>query len=192
VLQSHTFRNCAQIGFTVEMFIRIIAMGWWDRTGSGVAPNIMYDPRYMNDPWNQLDFFVVVSSWINVLVDVTGMELPLDMSTLRALRILRVLKAFKNIQGIRQILGTIGQALPYSVNVMAFLVFLFTINGIIGVQMFRGGVRKRCVYSAFNLQAYLDPDKFPLTNSSTELGQCGATDGASPWPQPAPKTEVRT
>eukprot|EP01047_Picozoa_sp_COSAG01_P009504 COSAG01_NODE_391_length_17672_cov_4.507369_2_plen_189_part_00 len=139
MLQSHTFRNCAQIGFTVEMFIRIIAMGWWDRTGSGVAPNIMYDPRYMNDPWNQLDFFVVVSSWINVLVDVTGMELPLDMSTLRALRILRVLKAFKNIQGIRQILGTIGQALPYSVNVMAFLVFLFTINGIIGVQMFRGG-----------------------------------------------------
>ena len=44
------------VGFHVEMQIRITAMGWWDRVGSGTAPNITYDPCYMNDDWNKLDF----------------------------------------------------------------------------------------------------------------------------------------
>ena len=93
-----------QIGFTVEMFIRIIAMGFWDRSAD-VDSRV---DRYLNDDWNKLDFFVVLSSWLNVLVEVTGIELGVEMKTLRALRVLRVLKAFKNIKGIRQILGTIG------------------------------------------------------------------------------------
>eukprot|EP01048_Picozoa_sp_COSAG05_P006386 COSAG05_NODE_412_length_10089_cov_13.887287_3_plen_277_part_00 len=145
------------------------------------------------------DFFVVLTSWVNVLVDFTGIVLPFSMSTMRSLRILRVLKAFKKIDGIRQILGTIGQALPHSANVIAFLGFLLTISGIIGVQMFRGLTRNRCEYTAMDLQAHLDPDKFPLTgvgasnsywtgnawsvvnttiDGSTMLGD------SSPWPQP--------
>ena len=99
------------------------------------------------------DFFVVLTSWVNVLVDFTGIVLPFSMSTMRSLRILRVLKAFKKIDGIRQILGTIGQALPHSANVIAFLGFLLTISGIIGVQMFRGLTRNRCEYTAMDLQA---------------------------------------
>ena len=53
-----------QVGFTAEMYIRIVAMGFWDR-------NPFVDermPRYLNDDWNKLDFFVVLSSWLNVVV----------------------------------------------------------------------------------------------------------------------------
>jgi hypothetical protein len=175
------------------MFIRIIAMGFWDRNP------IIEDrlPKYLNDDWNKLDFFVVLSSWLNVLVEVTGIELGIEMKTLRALRIMRVLKAFKNIKGIRQILGTIGAALPYSLNVMAFLGFLFVVMGIIGIQMFRGLGLKRCEYATFDLQALLNPDKFPLTEGSFTVngsmvtstipwdGNTTYSDGAShPWPQP--------
>ena len=46
-----------QIGFTVEMFIRIIAMGFWDRNAD-VDSRV---DRYLNDDWNKLDFFVVLS-----------------------------------------------------------------------------------------------------------------------------------
>jgi hypothetical protein len=175
------------IGFTVEMFIRIIAMGFWDRKGEGTAPNTVYRPCYLNDDWNKLDFFVVISSWVNVVVEYVG-TINVDLSTLRALRILRVLKAFKKIEGIRQILATIAQAIPYSINVIAFLAFLFVICGIIGVQMFRGAGKKRCVYGGFDLTAHLDPDKFPLVtlnsgNVSTVLGN------SHPWPQPPPVLE---
>ena len=175
------------------MYIRIVAMGFWDR-------NPFVDermPRYLNDDWNKLDFFVVLSSWLNVVVELTGIELGIEMKTLRALRVLRVLKAFKSIQGIRQILGTIGAALPYSLNVMAFLGFLFVVMGIIGVQMFRGLGLKRCEYSTFALQALLAPDKFPLMEASVTVngslmagtaawdGNMTYSDGAShPWPQP--------
>eukprot|EP01043_Picozoa_sp_COSAG02_P015294 COSAG02_NODE_649_length_18914_cov_30.645868_1_plen_1639_part_10 len=185
--------NVVQIGFTVEMYIRIVAMGLWDR-------NPIIDdrlPKYLNDDWNKLDFFVVLSSWLNVLVEVTGLELGVEMKTLRALRILRVLKAFKNINGIRQILGTIGAALPYSLNVMAFLAFLFVVMGIIGIQMFRGLGLNRCEYATFDLQALLNPDKFPLMEASVSVngsmvagtaawdGNRTYSDGAShPWPQP--------
>ena len=195
--------SLAQIGFTVEMFIRIIAMGFWDRD----VANIPRLPKYLNDDWNKLDFFVVISSWLNVVVEVTGIELGVELKSLRATRIMRVLKAFKNIKGIRQILGTIGTALPYSLNVMAFLAFLFVVMGIIGIQMFKGLGRHRCEYSTFDLQVLLNPDKFPLTDSTVPFdvngtllvgggmrdvlgtapwdGNRTVSDGAShPWPQP--------
>eukprot|EP01043_Picozoa_sp_COSAG02_P126258 COSAG02_NODE_63498_length_263_cov_0.621951_1_plen_48_part_10 len=46
-------RNATQVGFSFEMFVRIIAMGFWDRVGTGEPPNISYDPCYLNDDWNK-------------------------------------------------------------------------------------------------------------------------------------------
>ena len=44
--------------FSVEMFIKIIAMGF-----------VMHDDSYLHDPWNILDFLVVLSSWVNISQD---------------------------------------------------------------------------------------------------------------------------
>ena len=96
--------------FTAEMVIRIVALGFWDRKGTDPAP------RYLNNAWNKMDFFVVVSSWLNIVVEATGLQLGIDMNSLRALRIMRVLKAFKSIEGIRVILATIAAAIPHTVN----------------------------------------------------------------------------
>jgi hypothetical protein len=176
--------------FTAEMAVRILAMGWWDRKGRGHAPNVVYEPRYMNDPWNKLDFLVVVSSLLNVAVELAQLSLPFSMSTLRALRILRVLKALKRGQGVRQILSTIAQAMPYSLNVLGFLGFMFLVCGIIAVQMFRGSGRHRCEYASFQLQAHLDPDKFPLTNTTngniSGIISTTVQGNSHPWPQPPP------
>lgn len=96
--------------FTAEMLIRIIALGFYDRKGTDPAP------RYLNNAWNKMDFFVVISSWLNIIVEATGLQLGIDMTSLRALRIMRVLKAFKSIEGIRLILATIAAAIPHTIN----------------------------------------------------------------------------
>lgn len=129
----------------------------------------------MNDDWNKMDFFVVISSWLNVVVEVTGIQLGVSMSSLRALRIMRVLKAFKSIEGIRVILATIAAAIPHTTNVVGFLAFMFVVSGIIGVQMFRGLTRHRCEFSSFDLMGQLGEDRFPMV----DYGELGPWDTAN-------------
>jgi hypothetical protein len=166
--------------FTWEMFVRIIAMGFYNpKYKLNPLPKDVNWPevregkeeqRYLNDAWNKLDFVVVISSWVNVIVEATGVQLGIEVSTLRALRVLRVLRSLKFFSGIKTILSVIGQALPISLNVIAFLGFLYVVCGIIGIQMFRGHTIQRCEYGSFNLQAELAPDKFPIVfGGSTRL-----------------------
>ena len=72
--------------FTVEMCIRIIAMGLYNPLWPDEGQY-----AYLCDAWNKLDFVVVISSWVNILVELTGMDIGIEVSTLRALRIMRVL-----------------------------------------------------------------------------------------------------
>ena len=140
-------------------------MGFYRKEG-----NVDGSITYLQDPWNQLDFVVVLSSWLNVIVEYTQVNIGIDVSTLRAMRILRVLRSLRFLAGIRTILSTIGQAVPYSANVMAFLGFMFVVCGIIGVQMFRGTTAKRCEYGSMALQAYLQDNKFPMSGNISQLG----------------------
>ena len=174
--------------FTAEMLVRIIAVGFYDRKGLEPVP------RYLNDDWNKMDFFVVISSWVNVIVEVTGFELGVSMSSLRALRIMRVLKAFKSIEGIRIILATIAAALPHTINVVFFMMFMFVVSGIIGVQMFRGLTRRRCEWSSFDLMAQLETDRFPMVegpfpwdtdNGTIEISAATVANTSAPGPFPA-------
>lgn len=88
--------------FTIEMLIRVGATGFYSKADDY---NDGY-PGYINDPWNQLDFVIVLSAWVNAIVLVSGIEIGINISTVRALRVLRVLKAFKTFKGIRVILST--------------------------------------------------------------------------------------
>lgn len=174
--------------FTWEMFVRIQAMGFYNpKYKLNPLPDGVSWPefregkerqKYLNDSWNKLDFVVVVSSWVNILVEATGVQLGIEVSTLRALRVLRVLRSLKFFSGIKTILSVIAQALPYSLNVIAFMGFLYIVCGIIGIQMFRGHTLSRCEYGAFYLQSELAQDKFPLVidTTSTELN--------NPYPYP--------
>ena len=170
--------------FTLEMFTRIIAMGFYNKVFLEGSPtyrtakdqelgrvNAASVEKYLNSAWNKLDFVVVLSSWLNVLVEATGMDLGIEISTLRALRILRVLRSLRFFAGIKTILSVIATALPYAANVLAFLGFLFVVCGIIGVQMFRGHTRSRCEYGAFALTAEMDVNKYPMISPMDANGE---------------------
>ena len=81
--------------FSWEMFVRIIAMGFYNPKYNSNPKFSEGQLKYLNDSWNKLDFAVVLSSWLNVLVEATGMKLPIELSTLRALRVLRVLRSLR-------------------------------------------------------------------------------------------------
>eukprot|EP01043_Picozoa_sp_COSAG02_P060341 COSAG02_NODE_7862_length_2813_cov_1.518423_1_plen_884_part_10 len=122
--------------FTMEMFIKILAYGMYKGT-----PEL---PSYISDGWNRLDFVVVVISWVSILVEALELELPIKVSTLRALRIMRVLKSLRFFTGIKMILVTLARAAASMTTIVGFLSFVFTIAGIVGIQMFRGTLNWRC------------------------------------------------
>ena len=66
--------------FTAEAAVKIIALGFVRR------PN-----TYLRDPWNVLDFLVVVFGWIGL---VPGLN---NLTALRALRVLRPLRSINTI-----------------------------------------------------------------------------------------------
>ena len=122
--------------FTLEMFIKIFAYGMVK--GSNEIP------CYLSDGWNRLDFVVVLISWLAIIVEVLELQLPIKVSTLRALRIMRVLKSLRFFTGIKMILVTLAKAAADMTTILGFLAFVFTIAGIVGIQMFRGTINWRC------------------------------------------------
>ena len=181
--------------FSWEMFVRIIAMGFYNPKYNSNPKYSEGQLKYLNDAWNKLDFAVVLSSWLNVLVEATGMKLPIELSTLRALRVLRVLRSLRMFSGIKTILSVVAQAIPYSVNVLAFLGFLFVVCGIIGIQMFRGHTLSRCEWGGGDLQAELSPDKYPLnlTDDGTWVSVLGdSSPGNKPLTTDGSFSEIET
>ena len=122
--------------FTVEMLVKLLAYGFYRGTAD--------IPSYISDSWNRLDFVVVIISWVSIVVELLELELPIKVSTLRALRIMRVLKSLRFFTGIKMILVTLARAAAPMTTIVGFLAFVFTIAGIVGIQMFRGTINWRC------------------------------------------------
>jgi hypothetical protein len=63
-----------QVLFTAEMMLKMIISGFVLHTGS-----------YLREPWNRIDFFIVIMSWVNYAPRASNMQ---------ALRVVRVLRPF--------------------------------------------------------------------------------------------------
>eukprot|EP00899_Mesostigma_viride_P024665 jgi/Mesvir1/5383/Mv15459-RA.1 len=121
--------------FTLEMMMRMFALGL-----------LKGDKAYWRDPWNRLDFVIVVGSWaaLPALLGVAGGN-SLRLSSLRALRALRPLRAFKFFSGVRAILASLQQSIPLLADVAGLVLFFFIIFGVLGLEMFMGALARRCV-----------------------------------------------
>ena len=120
------------IAFAVECGLKIVAMGFVWGKGS-----------YLRDPWNKLDFTVVVSS---MLSDVPGMP---DASGLRTLRVLRPLRSVNKIPELRTLVVAMLKSIPKLVSVIMLLSFIFAVFGILGIQLFSGRLHSRCRLTPF-------------------------------------------
>ena len=113
--------------FTLDMITSMIVFGF---------------KSYFSNSFNNLDFFVVVKGWLDVL------SVGVDVSALRALRVLRPLRLIKYFKGIQSIGGAIYYNLDSLWNVTQFMLFFIVIFGIAGISLFPGKLQHRCIVTA--------------------------------------------
>jgi hypothetical protein len=111
------------------MLVKLIAMGFLFNRGA-----------YLRDPWNWLDFIVVVTG----VLDMTGVVAT--ASFLKLFRILRPLRAVIRIRKLKVLVQTMFGSLPQLCRVTAVLMFLLTFFGIIGLYVFKGRLQHGCFY----------------------------------------------
>jgi hypothetical protein len=123
--------------YTIEMVLKILGMGL---LFSG--PN-----SYLRDPWNMLDFFIVMSAYLTIFSDLYAVyenggkivktvensnEEGLSLSSLRAFRVLRPLRAITSIKGLQVLVTSVLKALPLLQDTMLVLMSFFLIFSIAG------------------------------------------------------------
>lgn len=68
-----------------------------------------------------------------------------NLTALRSIRILRPLRTVTRVKGLRRLVVTFLHALPLLMNTVALCGFFYLIFGLIGVQLFAGKLRFRCM-----------------------------------------------
>uniref|UniRef100_A0A3B4ZPD3 Sodium channel protein n=1 Tax=Stegastes partitus TaxID=144197 RepID=A0A3B4ZPD3_9TELE len=94
---------------------------------------------FLRDPWNWLDFMVISMAYVTEFVDLG------NVSALRTFRVLRALKTITVIPGLKTIVGALIQSVKKMVDVMILTVFALAVFALIGLQLFMGNLRQKCV-----------------------------------------------
>ncbi|KAM9844709.1 sodium channel protein type 5 subunit alpha-like [Aulostomus maculatus] len=119
--------------YTFESAIKIFARGF-----------CLVPFTFLRDPWNWLDFSVIVMAYVTEFVDLG------NVSALRTFRVLRALKTISVIPGLKTIVGALIQSVKKLADVMILTVFCLSVFALIGLQLFMGLLRQKCVRSLGN------------------------------------------
>ncbi|XP_058643523.1 sodium channel, voltage-gated, type I-like, alpha isoform X1 [Onychostoma macrolepis] len=158
--------------YTFEALIKIIARGF-----------CVGQFTFLRDPWNWLDFMVIVMAYVTEFVDLGS------VSALRAFRVLRALKTISVIPGLKTIVGALIQSVKKLSDVMILTLFCLSVFALVGLQLFMGVLRNKCVIQPYNynLTTYYslnkieecynnDPCKAYINNQSNHYIQPGKKD----------------
>uniref|UniRef100_A0A671YAF1 Sodium channel protein n=1 Tax=Sparus aurata TaxID=8175 RepID=A0A671YAF1_SPAAU len=140
---------------------------------------------FLRDPWNWLDFMVISMAYVTEFVDLG------NVSALRTFRVLRALKTITVIPGLKTIVGALIQSVKKMVDVMILTVFALAVFALVGLQLFMGNLRQKCVRwpintnetafeffnttSTFNDTMYFNNTMGPdalLCGNSSDAGKC--------------------
>lgn len=104
---------------------------------------------YLRHSWHRIDMVAVVSFWITFAIAMAGQEVnpKRHLYIFRALSILRATRLLVITSGTATILHSLKRAGPLILTVAWFIVFAAALFSIIGVQSFRGSLRRACVYT---------------------------------------------
>ncbi|XP_074489561.1 sodium channel, voltage gated, type VIII, alpha subunit b isoform X6 [Sebastes fasciatus] len=104
---------------------------------------------FLRDPWNWLDFMVISMAYVTEFVDLG------NVSALRTFRVLRALKTISVIPGLKTIVGALIQSVKKLSDVMILTVFCLSVFALIGLQLFMGNLRHKCVFWPINMTEYV-------------------------------------
>ncbi|XP_006869197.1 PREDICTED: sodium channel protein type 5 subunit alpha isoform X3 [Chrysochloris asiatica] len=170
--------------YTFESLVKILARGF-----------CLHAFTFLRDPWNWLDFSVIVMAYTTEFVDLG------NVSALRTFRVLRALKTISVISGLKTIVGALIQSVKKLADVMVLTVFCLSVFALIGLQLFMGNLRHKCVrnFTMLNdtngsveadgqvwesLDMYLNhTDNYLLKNGTTDVLLCGNSSDAGTCPE---------
>ncbi|XP_064155060.1 sodium channel, voltage gated, type VIII, alpha subunit a isoform X4 [Anguilla rostrata] len=119
--------------YTFESTVKIIARGF-----------CIDNFTFLRDPWNWLDFMVISMAYVTEFVNLG------NVSALRTFRVLRALKTISVIPGLKTIVGALIQSVKKLSDVMILTVFCLSVFALIGLQLFMGNLRQKCVIWPIN------------------------------------------
>uniref|UniRef100_A0A674C9T0 Sodium channel protein n=1 Tax=Salmo trutta TaxID=8032 RepID=A0A674C9T0_SALTR len=119
--------------YTFESLVKIVARGF-----------CIDGFTFLRDPWNWLDFMVISMAYITEFVNLG------NVSALRTFRVLRALKTISVIPGLKTIVGALIQSVKKLSDVMILTVFCLSVFALIGLQLFMGNLRHKCVIWPIN------------------------------------------
>ena len=125
--------------FTVEFFIKAIAMGFY--YGPGAFTGSKEPGPYWKFGWNRLDGSLVVIGVFNSATKFVGAGGGGAMSLLRLLRILRALRPLRSLKyfpSIMLIFEGVASAVGPLLQMLMLASVVFLVLAILGVQMFGG------------------------------------------------------
>uniref|UniRef100_A0A8C8ZSM0 Sodium channel protein n=1 Tax=Prolemur simus TaxID=1328070 RepID=A0A8C8ZSM0_PROSS len=170
--------------YTFESLVKILARGF-----------CLHAFTFLRDPWNWLDFSVIVMAYVSENIKLG------NLSALRTFRVLRALKTISVIPGLKTIVGALIQSVKKLADVMVLTVFCLSVFALIGLQLFMGNLRHKCVrnFTELNgtngsveadglvwksLDLYLnDPENYLLKNGTSDVLLCGNSSDAGTCPE---------
>ncbi|XP_022377105.1 sodium channel protein type 5 subunit alpha isoform X7 [Enhydra lutris kenyoni] len=170
--------------YTFESLVKILARGF-----------CLHAFTFLRDPWNWLDFSVIVMAYVSENIKLG------NLSALRTFRVLRALKTISVIPGLKTIVGALIQSVKKLADVMVLTVFCLSVFALIGLQLFMGNLRHKCVrnFTTLNdtngsveaeglvwksLDLYLnDPGNYLLKNGTSDVLLCGNSSDAGTCPE---------
>uniref|UniRef100_A0A8C7UFY8 Sodium channel protein n=1 Tax=Oncorhynchus mykiss TaxID=8022 RepID=A0A8C7UFY8_ONCMY len=114
--------------YTFEATIKVFSSGF-----------CVGDFTYFRDPWNWLDFILISMTYLTEFVDLG------NVSVFRMFHVLRALKIITVIPGLKTIVGTLIMSVKKLADVMIITVFCLAVFAMIGLQMFMGNLKQKCV-----------------------------------------------
>ncbi|XP_061441677.1 sodium channel protein type 5 subunit alpha-like [Rhineura floridana] len=138
--------------YSFECLIKILARGF-----------CLNEFTFLRDPWNWLDFSVIVMAILGEFTDIGS------VSVLRMFRVLRALKTVSIIPGLKVIVGALIQSVKKLADVMILTVFCLSVFALIGLQLFKGHLRHKCVK---NYTEFINQSK---SNEASFLGEQNLT-----------------
>ena len=107
--------------FTLEAATKIIAMGFFLNKNS-----------YLTEPWNVLDFFIVVSSLIDMSVE--SVDIP-AIKVLRLLRTLRPLRFISHNINLKIVVTSLLESVSAIINVLIVLLLIWLMFAILAINL---------------------------------------------------------
>uniref|UniRef100_A0A674D971 Sodium channel protein n=1 Tax=Salmo trutta TaxID=8032 RepID=A0A674D971_SALTR len=114
--------------YTFEATIKVLSSGF-----------CFGDFTYFRDPWNWLDFMLISMTYLTEFADLG------NVSVFRVFRVLRALKIITGIPGLKTVVGTLIMSVKKLADVMILTVFCLAVFAMIGLQMFMGTLKQKCV-----------------------------------------------